>query len=124
MNDKVREKLEQLIQIVREETLAEFVAALGKQAPAKSKINGHANGTPVPVRRGRPPGKRNGRIVDFAPQVVEFVRSMPGRSIGEIGRHVKVKPKKLIYLLRNLREQGKIEMRGQRISARYYPAGA
>jgi hypothetical protein len=34
VNNKIQQKLEELIQIVREETLAEFVAALGHRAPS------------------------------------------------------------------------------------------
>lgn len=117
MTPKVQAALDQLIQAIREETVASFSAMLAS--------GGTSAGAPA-GRSARPSRKASGgkrtteELAAFKADLLGFIKKHPGLRTEQIAKEMGVSTKELQLPMLQLRDEKSIRMKGQKRAAQYF----
>lgn len=122
MNDAIKTLTEkyvtELVALVRRDVLESLSRNLGTPAPAvRATGNGH-----VPPALPKFSKRTRLELEQIGQQLVHQVCALPGMSITDLSRRLKVRIKDLKKPLGELRGDGLIFTRGVKSGTRYYPA--
>jgi hypothetical protein len=116
MTPKIQAALDQLVQVIREETVANFSALLTS--------NGAGLGTPS-RRSARSPRKSGGKrtpeeLATFKTTLLTFIKRNPGLRTEQIAKELSASTKELQLPMLQLRDEKSIRMKGQKRAAQYF----
>lgn len=123
MTDRIQAALSELVQAIREDTIASFTAILsrGGEVPTPFKTRGKPGPKPKGTKRAKGAKRTPEELEALTKNLLSAIRKTPGQRIEEIARVMNVTTKDLQLPAIKLWEAKSIKTTGQKRATRYFP---
>lgn len=122
MNDRIEAALSELVQAIREDTIASFTAILsrGGEVPTPFRSRGKPGPNPKGGKRAKGAKRDPREIESLTKSLLAAIRKNPGQRIEQISKAINVSTKDLALPVAKLWEAKAIKTTGQKRATKYF----